>query len=386
MTRDGSPRPPLPPLDLQAVELRRVSLPLVRPFRTSFGTQTERDVLLVRAITPDGEGWGECVTTAAPVYSSEYTDGAAHVIEHHLLPRLWDAGAADAHAFADVVRPVRGHRMAKAAVEMALLDAQLRAAGRSLASHLGAVRDAVPCGVSIGIPEGGVGALVEQVHAHLDEGYLRIKVKIEPGFDVAPVAAVREEFGEGLALQVDANAAYDLRDLDVFHALDDLGLGLIEQPFDEERVRDHAVLAGRIRTPVCLDETIVDAAAAVDAIAVGACSVVNVKAGRVGGYLEAVRVHDVCAERDVPVWCGGMLETGLGRAANVALAALPGFLLPGDTSASSRYFAEDLTEPFVLEEGHLAVPSGPGLGRTPRQDLLTERTSGARTVRPASPT
>lgn len=368
----------LTPVGIDAVELRRVSLPLVRPFRTSFGTQTVRDVLLVRVETPDGEGWGECVTTSAPVYSAEFTDGAAHVIEHHLVPRLLASGVASAETFADTVAGVVGHRMAKAALEEAILDAQLRAAGRSLASHVGADRDRVPCGVSIGIPEGGTSALLEAVHAHLADGYRRIKVKIEPGFDVVPVTAVRGEFGDDLALQVDANTAYTLADLDVFRALDELGLQLIEQPFGEERVLDHAELARQVTTPICLDESIVDAAAAIDAIALGATSVVNVKVGRVGGVAEAVRVHDVCRDRDVPVWCGGMLETGIGRAINVALAAMPNMRLPGDTSASARYFREDLTEPFVLEDGHLAVPAGPGIGRTPRVEVLAELTTGSR--------
>ncbi len=214
--------------------------------------------------------------------------------------------------------------------------------------------------------------------AHLAEGYLRIKVKIEPGFDVEPVTAVRAAFGDDLPLQVDANAAYTLDDVATFEALDELDLQLVEQPFDEERVLDHATLASRIRTPVCLDETIVDAAAAADAITLGACAIVNVKPGRVGGVLEARRVHDVCRERGVPVWCGGMLETGIGRAANVAVAALPGFLLPGDTSASARYFAEDLTEPFVLDDGHLPVPTSPGIGREPRPELLEAWTTDRR--------
>lgn len=371
----------LAPARIGAVELRRVALPLVAPFRTSFGTQTARDVLLVRVVTADAEGWGECVAGAEPVYSAEYTAGAADVLTHHLVPRVLTRTEVGAHDLGGLLRPVRGHRMAKAALELALLDAQLRAAGVSLADHLGAVRERVPCGVSIGIPGGGASELVEQVARYREQGYVRIKVKIEPGFDVAPVTAVREAFGPELPLQVDANAAYTLdRDLVVFEALDELALQLVEQPFDEERLLDHARLAERIRTPVCLDESVVDTAAAVDALDLGACGIVNVKAGRVGGYLEAVRVHDVCAGRGVPVWCGGMLETGVGRAANVALAALPGFTLPGDISASARYWTEDLTDPFVMVDGHLDVPREPGIGRTPRPDLLADTTSDVRTL------
>lgn len=374
---------PLPPAPVTAVELIRVDLPLRAPFRTSFGTQSSLDRLLVRVETPEAEGWGESVAPAAPIYSSEYTDGVADVIAHHLLPRLWAHGPLSAERFAEVVAGVRGHRIAKAALEMALLDAQLRTAGRSLAAHLGAVRDRVPCGVSLGIPDEGVPALLDQVDERLSEGYLRIKIKIEPGFDVEPVRAVRDRFGSELRLQVDANAAYTLDDLDLLRELDHYDLELIEQPFEEERVLAHAALADALRTPICLDESILDAASAADAISLGACSIVNIKAGRVGGYLEAVRVHDVCRTQGIPVWCGGMLETGLGRAANVALAALPGFRLPGDTSASDRYWAEDLTEPFVLEEdGHLPVPDGPGLGRAPRPEVLADVVTDRRTLRP----
>jgi o-succinylbenzoate synthase len=366
------------PAHVQTVELLRVRLPLVRPFRTSFGVQRERDALLVRVVTSGAEGWGECVTTAAPLYSPEYTDGAEHVLTHHLVPMLLAPGrtltGADVPAR---LAGVRGHQMARAALETAVLDAQLREAQTPLASHLGGVRDRVPAGVSIGIPDGGADELLEQVAAHLDEGYLRIKCKVAPGFDVAPLTAVRELFGVDLALQVDANAAYDAGDdehLAALDALDELGMELIEQPFGARRLVDHARHAGRWTTPVCLDESVEDAADARDAIATGACGIVNVKLGRVGGPTEAVAVHDACRSRGVPVWCGGMLETGIGRATNVALASLPGFTMPGDTSASSRYFSEDLTDPFELEEGHLRVPTGPGLGVVPRSDMLRDAT------------
>jgi o-succinylbenzoate synthase len=367
---------PLPVADLQLVELVRVALPLVVPFRTSFGIQTTRDALLVRVETPDAEGWGECVTPAAPVYSEEYTDGAAEVLGRHLFPPLLAAGTVvSASDVGQRLRGLKGHRMAKAALETAVLDAQLRAADRSLASELGATTDRVPAGVSVGIPDGGVSELLDLVAGYLEAGYLRIKAKVARGHDVTPTAALRARFGDDLALQVDANAGYDPDDPDDVRALDgldELGLVQLEQPFAPDRLRDHARHAARWRTPVCLDESILDAVRARDAIAAGACRIVNIKPGRVGGLLGSVRIHDACADLDVPVWCGGMLETGIGRAANVALAALPNFRLPGDTSASERYFAEDLTEPFVLEDGHVAVPTGPGLGRTPRPSLLRD--------------
>jgi O-succinylbenzoate synthase len=372
---------PLPPVTLELVELVRVHVPLVRPFRTSFGTQDARDVLLVHVRGDGHDGWGECVTPEAPVYSEEFTDGAALVLRDHLVPRLLAGGATVAAE--DVhhrLRGVHGHRMARAAVEVAVLDAQLRAASRSLADHLGAVTDRVPAGVSVGIPDGGVPALLDQVAGYLDEGYLRVKAKVAPGWDVAAMAAVRERFGPELALQVDANAGYDPDEpehLAVLDGLDELGLVLIEQPFAPDRLRDHARLAARWDTPLCLDESITGPVRARDAVEMGAASIVNIKLGRVGGLLPSVAIRDVCRDRAVPVWCGGMLETGVGRAANVALAALDGFRLPGDTSASDRYVARDLTEPFVLRDGHLDVPSGPGIGRVPLPDAMTD----ARTTR-----
>ena len=348
-------------MKLTAVELHRVQLPLVSPFRTSFGTQTRRDVLLLRVETPDAEGWGECVAMEEPLYSSEYVDSAAEVITRFLVPRLVAFGdGLTATRVAHLLEPVKGHPMAKAAVELAVLDAELRAAGRSFADEIGSVRTSVPSGVSVGIMD-EIPQLLDAVEGYLAQGYVRIKLKIEPGWDVAPVAAVRERFGD-IPLQVDANTAYTLADARHLARLDPFDLLLIEQPLPEDDVRGHAELAKQIRTPVCLDESIVSARSAADAIAIGACSIVNIKAGRVGGYLEARRVHDVCAANGIAVWCGGMLETGIGRAANVALAALPGFTLPGDTSASDRYYRQDITAPFVLEDGHVRVPTGPGLG------------------------
>jgi O-succinylbenzoate synthase len=364
---------------IEAVELRRVALRLVTPFRTSFGTQTERDVLLVRVLTDAGEGWGECVAFPEPTYSEEYVDGAHDVLRRHLIPRVLAERAVCAADVAALLRPVEGHRMAKAALELACLDVELRAGGVPLATRLGATRDAVDCGVSVGrFP---IDELLDQVDAYVEAGYRRVKLKIAPGDDVAPVRAVRERHPD-LALQVDANAAYTVDDAERLADLDPFDLLLIEQPLPADDLLGHAELARRIRTPICLDESITSARVAELAIQVGACSIVNVKAGRVGGYLEAVRVHDVCVERGIPVWCGGMLETGIGRAANVALAALPGFTLPGDTSASDRYYARDVvTDPFVLVDGRLAVPRGPGLGITVDVEYVDELTTASETVR-----
>ena len=369
-------------MKLQGVELRRVAMPLVSPFRTSFGTQTARDILLLRAVSTsdrgDAEGWGECVAMSDPLYSSEYVDATVDVLRRFLLPEL--AASADrvdrhgAHAVASVLHKFKGHRMAKAALEMAVLDAELRTEGRSWARELGAVRDRVPSGVSVGIFD-SIPHLLDVVGGYLEAGYVRIKLKIEPGWDLEPVRAVRERFGDDVLLQVDANTAYTLRDARHLAQLDAFDLLLIEQPLEEEDVLGHAELAKQISTPVCLDESIVSAQTAAAAISLGACAIINIKPGRVGGYLEAVRIHDLAAAHGMPVWCGGMVETGLGRAANAALGALPGFTLPGDISASDRFYRTDVTEPLVIEDGHMSVPTGPGLGVTPIPEILESVTT-----------
>ncbi len=358
-------------MKLTGVELRRVSLPLVSPFRTSFGTEVTRDALLVRAVGTEAEGWGECVAMAGPLYSEEYVDGAIDVLRRYLVPAM--ANVSEATQVAPALAKFHGHRMAKAALETAVLDAELRTESRSLARELGAVHDRVPCGVSVGIMD-SIDQLLTAVDQYIDEGYLRIKLKIEPGWDLKPVAAVRERYGD-ILLQVDANTAYGVSDARHLAQLDAFDLLLIEQPLDEEDILGHAELARQVKTPICLDESITSARAAAAAISLSACSIINVKPGRVGGYLEARRIHDVCVANGIPVWCGGMLETGLGRAANVALAALPGFTLPGDTSGSSRYYATDITAPFTLVDGHLAVPTGPGIGVDPLPDQLAEFTT-----------
>ncbi len=357
-------RESIPPIRIDRIELRRISLPLVTPFRTSFGTETARDILLVRVEADGVEGWGECVAGNEPLYSSEYVEACQHVTAHHLIPRLLghDHGLVDADRVAEVLEPIKDHRMSKGALEAAVLDAQLRQHGLSMADRFGAVRNRVPSGVSVGIMD-SIDQLVSAVGRYLDDGYVRIKLKIEPGWDLEPVAEIRRTFGDSVPLQVDANTAYTRHDGPHLARLDEFGLLLIEQPLPEDDVTGHALIARQVETPVCLDESITSAAAAVDAIERRACSIVNIKAGRVGGYLEAIRVHDVCAERGVPVWCGGMLETGIGRAMNLALAALPNFTLTGDVSASERFWARDIVdEPVRLQDGHVHVPTRPGSG------------------------
>ncbi|GAA1975730.1 o-succinylbenzoate synthase [Microbacterium pumilum] len=371
---------PTAPVALDGFELRVLRIPLVSPFTTSFGTETVREVIIVRALTADGDGWGEIVTGEAPLYSSEYTQGAWDAASRWLIPALLETPRIAAEDVSRILEPFKGHRMAKAGVELAVLDAALRAEGRPLAAYLGAERDRVPSGVSVGI-QSDPARLVEVVRGYLDEGYVRIKLKIKPGRDIADTAAVREAFGD-IPLQVDANSAYTLADIETLAGLDPFDLLLIEQPLQEDDIVDHATLARRVRTPICLDESIVSLKAATDALALGSTSVINIKAGRVGGYLEAVAIHDLCREAGIPVWCGGMVETGIGRAANAALAALPGFTLPGDVSASSRFYHRDIvTEPAVLEDGHVRVPTGPGIGVDIDHAALEEFTVARETVR-----
>jgi o-succinylbenzoate synthase len=362
---------------LEGVELRRLRLPLVEPWRTALGTVTDRDVLLVRAVFTETEGWGECVAMNEPTYSPEYADGAAQVMRAHLLPRLMAAPPPDAASVGETLAPVKGHPMAKAALELAWLDAEGRLAGESLAHRLGGTRLRVTAGVAVGVT-GSIPELLAEVGRRVAEGYRRVKLKIHPGWDIAPVGAVRERFGEDLLLQADANGSYRPADTPALIGLDPFNLLLIEQPLADDDLVGHAELAGKIGTAVCLDESITSAAAAMTALVLGACSVINIKPGRVGGWLEAVRIHDLCASRGVPVWCGGMLETGLGRAANLALASLDNFSLPGDLSASDRWYRDDITPPVLLEaDGTIRVPDTPGIGVGLRTDVLDATTASS---------
>jgi len=358
------------PLNLRALELVEVALPLVRPFRTSFGEETVKRAILVRADGGDVEGWGECAASAEPRYSEEWLDGVWLALREHLGPALLAGGAiSDPEEVGHRLAWVRGHRMAKAALEAAVADAWLRANGLNLAEYLGAARDRVSCGVSVGIAA-TLDELLEEVHGYLARGYRRVKLKIERGRDVEVVRAVRAALPD-TPLSVDANAAYSPADVPVFEALDELGLVMIEQPLDHEDLVEHARLQSRLRTSICLDESIRSVRDAAAAVELGACRIINIKPGRVGGLLEARRIQDFARLQGIPVWIGGMLETGVGRAVNVALAALPGVTMPGDTSASDRYFPEDLTAPFVVDpDGTMAVPSGPGIGATPHPGRL----------------
>jgi O-succinylbenzoate synthase len=361
-------------MKLQEIELRTIHLPLVRPFRTSFGTQTSREVLMVKVTNENGTaGWAECVAMSEPLYSPEYVIGCLDFMKRFLIPALRDKPSITAEDVPVVLKPFLGGQMAKAALETAILDAQLKDQGISLAKYLGATKTKVECGVSVGIAN-NLDALVEEVKSYVDAGYRRIKLKIEPGWDYEAVKTIRQIYPD-IPLQVDANQAYSRSDGKLLAKLDEFNLLLIEQPLDEHDILGHAMLAKEVKTPICLDESIISLQSAQDALALEATTVINIKPGRVGGHIESKKIHDLCLDKKIPVWCGGMLETGIGRAANLALAALPGFTLPGDTSASSRYFKQDITTPFVMDDGYLTVPTGPGIGVEPDLDFLDEITT-----------
>ena len=358
---------------VEAAVLRHVEMPLKFRFKTSFGETTTKSFLLLELLSSGLSGFGECVAEAGPFYSPETVGTAGHVLTEFLLPLAVGTEISSPEEFETRASRVRGNRMAKAAVETALRDLFAKASEISLSAALGGTRTAIEVGVSLGISP-TVADTVENVRKHVEAGYRRIKLKIEPGTDVERVKAVREVF-PSIALTVDANAAYTLATADRIRALDPFGLDYIEQPLHHEDLVDHAALAKTLKTPICLDESIRSAADARAAIALGACRVINVKIGRVGGHGEALRIHAAASRAGVPLWCGGMLEAGVGRAQNVAIASLPGFSKPGDTSSSSRYFEEDIvTPPLEATAGLMPVPSGPGIGVTVRRDVLEKVT------------
>jgi O-succinylbenzoate synthase len=349
-------------IKIEHVELHHVDMPLVHPFETSFERELTRPCILVSVHAGGLTGWGECPVGSGPWFSSETIGTGWHVLCDFLIPAVLGQDVASP---ADVVarfRRVRGHPMARAGLENAVWDLLAQAQGVSMAKLLGGQRDRVPVGVSVGI-EPTLDALLDRVAQHVAEGYGRVKLKIKPGWDVGVVRAVRERWPD-LPLQVDANCAYTLADAPLLQELDQFDLLLIEQPLHHEDIVDHAQLQAQLRTPLCLDESIRSPEHARWALDIGACQVINVKVARVGGLTAARQIHDLCARRGVPVWCGGMLETNVGRATNVGLATLPNFALPGDISASARYYQEDIAEPnFVLnDDSTLSVPAGPGLG------------------------
>jgi O-succinylbenzoate synthase len=349
-------------MTIEAIDVFHIEIPYKAPFETSFGREDTKACLLVRVQVDGLEGWGEAPVMRAPLYNEETIDTAWSVLEHFLIPPLLGRPVPAPRAFAQQVAPIRRNHMAKAGIEAALWDLEAQRQRKSLAEVLGGTRKQILVGVSIGI-EPTADEVAARVEQYLAQGYRRIKVKIKPGFDVALVRRLRERFGD-ILLQVDANSAYSLADVSTFKALDDYNLLLIEQPLEEDDIVDHAKLQAQLRTPICLDESIVHERSARAALELNACRVINIKQARVGGLAAAIAVHDVCQTHGVPVWCGGMLETGIGRAANIALCALPNFSLPADLSASDRYFHEDVIDPPVRlnPDGTITVPTEIGLG------------------------
>jgi O-succinylbenzoate synthase len=347
---------------LDRVEVRKLSLPLKAPFETSVGRLTTKTMLLVSVFADGVAGHAECVADEDPFYLPETNATALHVLADFLVPIAFGLDIAHPRDVAPALDRVRGHPMAKAALEMAVWELQARREGLPLYHLLGGRGGTIEAGVSVGL-QADDEAVVDVVAAEVEAGYRRVKLKIKPGRDVSLVRPVRERFPD-LPLMVDANTAYSLDDVDRLRALDELGLMMIEQPLAWDDIVDHATLQKRLLTPLCLDESIRSPADARHALALGACRIINVKVGRVGGFTRALGVHDQAVSAGAPVWCGGMVESGVGRLANVHLQTLPGFTLPGDTSASLRVFEEDLVEPPVVVEpdGTIAVPEGPGIG------------------------
>ena len=370
-------------LHLERIELREIELPLLSPFETSFGRTTRRRILIVRVFDKTGaSGYGECVAAEGPFYNHETVDTAWLMTAKYVGPLLTRARVETAREVNAALAPIRGNQMARAGVEAAVWDLEAKLASRPLWQHLGGVRDEINCGVSIGLQE-TTEVLIDKVAHELESGYQRIKIKIKPGKDLQLVEAIRARFPE-ITLSVDANSAYSLNgDLALVKQLDQYDLLMIEQPLAPGDLIDHAKLQREIKTPICLDESIVSLSDARHAHELGSCRIINIKLGRVGGHTEVRLIQAYAVEQGIPVWCGGMLEAGIGRAHNIALSTLPGFILPGDVSASARYWEEDIIEPpvTVSRKGTIKAPSGHGIGYEVNEDRIEALTVRRETVR-----
>ncbi|RIV22732.1 o-succinylbenzoate synthase [Alicyclobacillaceae bacterium I2511] len=371
-------------MKIKSIQLRRLHLPMKEPFRTSFGVESEKDVILVEVQTEAGAvGFSECVTSSEPLYSEETNGTAWHMIRDFFAPKVLDTEfhtPAELLTVGDKLHSFKGNRMAKAAVEMALWDAYANETQIPLHQLIGGEKTEIAVGISVGI-QPTTDALVKKVNGYLQQGFQRIKVKVKPGYDLEPLAALRREFGD-IPLMVDANSAYRLKDLSHLREFDGFGLMMMEQPLANDDLVDHARLQKELQTPICLDESIHSAEDARKAIELGACRIINVKVGRIGGFAEALRIHGVCQDAGIPLWCGGMLETGIGRLHNVALTTLPGFTLPGDTAPSARYFEQDLIEPEVVfsRPGFLPVEDVLGVASRLRMERVEKWQVDAETV------
>ena len=366
---------------IDAIILREIRMPLVRPFETSFGVTRNRRIVLAEVQSDGLTGWGECTAGEHPHFSEESTDTAWQVLVHELGPMLAAESPEHGGDCPKIFKRVRGNQMAKAALENAIWDLEAQREGIPLAALLGGSRETIPCGVSLGI-QGSISELMEIIERELAAGYQRIKLKCKPGWDVDVFARVRNRWPD-IMLSCDANSAYRLHDADHLRSFDEFDLLMIEQPLWHDDFYFHAMLQRRLETPICLDESIRNRRDALAAIETESCRIINVKLGRVGGFSEAIAVHNAALERGIPVWCGGMLESGIGRAHNVALSTLEGFTLPGDVSASARYWAQDIVEPDirVSPKGEIAVPDTPGRGYEVRADLVEQLTARRETIR-----
>ena len=355
---------------IDQVVIRQVRMPLVHFFETSFGRTYTRDIVLAEVRGHGISGWGEVTAGENPFYNEEWTASVWPLLTGFVVPQILGRELESAMDVAPLTAHIRGHRMTRGGLEVAIWDLQARLRNRTLWSDLGGTRHEIACGVSIGVQD-TLAQLLQKIRTELEAGYQRIKIKIKPGWDIATVHEVRREF-PSIQLMADANSAYTLADTDHLRRLDEFGLMMIEQPLAHDDIIDHAKLQAGLQTPICLDECIRSAHHAAQAIEMGACRIINIKLGRVGGFREAIAVHDVCARAGIPVWCGGMLESGIGRAHNIALSTLPNFTLPGDVSASKRYWARDLISPpvEVTPRGTIVVRDQPGFGYDIDHDFL----------------
>ena len=355
---------------IERIELLIVELPYLHFFETSFGREYKKTGILVKVISEGLTGYGEVVAEKLPLYSSETISTAWLILKEILIPMVFESSIVQPEDFYSRAKVFKGHPMAKAGLELALWDLKARQAGLPLYKLYKGTKTEIPAGVSLGIQD-SIPQLLDRVESFLNQGYLRVKLKIKPGWDVQVCREVRSKF-QDLSFQTDANAAYSLDDKEILKKVDDCNLNMLEQPFAGGDLWDHSFLQKEMKTPLCLDESIVSAETTRKALEMKSCRIINIKVGRVGGIVEAKKIHDFCMDKNIPVWCGGMLDTGIGRAHNIHLATLPNFVLPNDISASKRYYAEDLIEPAVdiTEKGTIRVPEGPGIGVLPQEQRI----------------
>ncbi|KML43347.1 o-succinylbenzoate synthase [Cytobacillus firmus] len=366
-------------MEIKSIILRHVKMELLNPFTTSVGTEVDKDFILVEVKSKSGQsGWAESVSIMEPIYNEETVKTNWHIMSDHLIPILFASEIRHPDDVSEAFRPIRGNFNAKAALEGAVWDLYARERGVSLSKALGGEKEKIEVGVSVGIQESEI-KMLKQIEGYVKEGYQRIKVKIKPGWDVHILKAIRAQFPD-IKLMADANCAYTLNDIGHLQRMEEFNLMMIEQPLDHDDIVDHAKLQSHLKTPICLDESIHTFEDARKAIELGSCRIMNLKIGRVGGLTESRKIHDLCRDHNIPMWCGGMLEAGIGRAHNIAITSLSNFTLPGDTAPSSHYWKKDIIDPEVtMEDGFIFVPLGPGIGYEPNRSKIEDVTLYSRT-------